>query len=220
MDFVYICRDGENEELRYSIRSLVENFPDSKITVVGGAPSWYSGRLIKVKDTNNKFENINKCYEEICGMSDIENFILMNDDFFILKNPESINAYYDGSIDEKITRHISYFGSSKYTRILSHVNKKLKKMGIKSPINYDVHMPMLFNKNNLSSVVSSSLAPRSMYGNIFSVGGEKIEDPKVYKHTREVNLDLKFLSTVDNSFNKVSEFLDSRFPNKTIYESN
>jgi len=48
MDFVYICKDGVNEELKYSIRSVVESFPETNIWVVGGKPDWYTGRDISI----------------------------------------------------------------------------------------------------------------------------------------------------------------------------
>ena len=48
MDFVYICKEGVNEELKYSIRSVVESFPESNIWVVGGKPDWYTGNYIQV----------------------------------------------------------------------------------------------------------------------------------------------------------------------------
>ena len=44
MDIVYNCRPGkQNEELRYSIRSVMENLPHDNLWVVGGKPEWYTG---------------------------------------------------------------------------------------------------------------------------------------------------------------------------------
>ena len=55
MHFVYICKDGENEELRYSIRSVLKNTKDAVIWVVGGKPNWYIGNYIKVIQDQNKY---------------------------------------------------------------------------------------------------------------------------------------------------------------------
>ena len=62
MDFVYICKDGVNEELKYSIRSVVESFPEAIVWVVGGKPDWYIGNYIKVEQKESKYKNtrINK----------------------------------------------------------------------------------------------------------------------------------------------------------------
>lgn len=218
MNFVYICRDGDNEELRYSIRSVIKHFPEANILLVGGKPNWYSGPFIKLSDQENKFESIVNCYKKICKLDSIDDFILMNDDFFILKRPESFEHLYDGTLAKKIQRHTNRYGLSKYSRILSHANTTLKKMGIESPLNYDIHTPMLFNKEMLSEILDLSLAPRSLYGNIFGVGGKNIEDVKVYKYSDNVDMNTIYLSTEDNSFKRVSERLSEMFDKKTNYE--
>lgn len=218
MDFVYICRDGSNEELRYSIRSVLHFYPDANIHIFGGKPSWYSGKFTEVKDQGNKFDNISECYKEICNSS-INNFILMNDDFYIINKPDSFNYYYDGLLEDKIQRHMSEYGISKYARVLSEANKKLKKMGFSQPLNYDVHTPIMFEKEKLAQIINLSNAPRSMYGNIYGVGGEKITDIKIYKHTKSIYINGYFLSSEDNSFNKVSGLLQSKFKDPSSHES-
>ena len=47
MNFIYICRVGENEELRYSIRSVLNSFPEANIWVIGGKPLETIYTLIK-----------------------------------------------------------------------------------------------------------------------------------------------------------------------------
>jgi flagellar biosynthesis/type III secretory pathway chaperone len=218
MDFVYICRTGENEELRYSIRSVLHFYPDANIYIFGDKPRWYSGDYTEIEDYGNKFDNINQCYKAICN-TNLNNFVLMNDDFYIINKPNNFNYYFDGLLEEKIERHINEYGLSKYARILSDANKKLKAIGISQPLNYDVHTPMFFNREKLSQVVDLSNAPRSMYGNIFNVGGEKIKDIKIYKHTKNIYINGYFLSSEDSSFNKILDLLKSKFPEPSRYES-
>ena len=57
MDFVYICKSGDNEELRYSIRSVINSFPEAKVWLVGGKPNWYSGDFIEVDQRHHKYAN-------------------------------------------------------------------------------------------------------------------------------------------------------------------
>jgi hypothetical protein len=84
MDFVYICKPGDNEELRYSIRSVLYSFPDANIWLVGGKPSWYSGNYIYVDQKHHKYANAINNLHAICDSNEIsEEFVLMNDDFFI-----------------------------------------------------------------------------------------------------------------------------------------
>ncbi len=85
-DFVYICKDGANEELKYSIRSVVESFPEANIWLVGGKPEWYTGNYIEVEQKDSKYKNAVKNLQIICLSQEIsESFILMNDDFYIIK---------------------------------------------------------------------------------------------------------------------------------------
>ena len=61
MDYVYTCRQGNNEELRYSLRSIEHNMPAGRVWVVGYRPDWYIGDFVQVKDIGSKFENIRNC---------------------------------------------------------------------------------------------------------------------------------------------------------------
>jgi len=86
MDYVYVCRPGDNEELRYSIRSTVKNLPEGRIWVVGGKPDWYTGDYIYVQQTGIGHPNVWKQLDVICATEDIsDDFVLMNDDFFTVK---------------------------------------------------------------------------------------------------------------------------------------
>lgn len=218
VDFAYICRSGENEELRYSIRSVLKHFPLANIWVVGGKPNWYNGNYIEVKDTGNKFQNINNCYKNIIITNSISNdFIVMNDDFFILSNNNNYK-YYDGLIKDKIINHYEIYGNSSYARALKGCVEALKKKGIHEPLNYDIHTPMTLNKANLSQVIDLSLAPRSMYGNLFINDGIQIKDVKVYKGSNNINLKNDFISTEDNSFYLIKDSLQLLFPEASILE--
>ena len=55
MDYVYTCRNSENEELLYSLRCLEENMPSGRVWLVGYRPKWYIGDFVSVKDVGNKF---------------------------------------------------------------------------------------------------------------------------------------------------------------------
>lgn len=219
MDYVYICRDGTNEELRYSIRSLVKNTNCSRVILVGGKPDWYIGEYIQVNNIGNKFKNITNCYKIICNSSLVsDDFILMNDDFFVMDQTTHFPTAYNGTLENKIINHINKHGYTGYSHILANANKQLKNI-VNNPLNYDVHMPMIFNKEKLKEVVGLSLAPRSMYGNIFNIGGLDIEDVKIYEGEIFDKKSIpRFISTEDNSFNVVLPLLKQLFPEPTIYE--
>ncbi len=49
-DVVYVVRPGDkNEELRYSIRSVIANLPHRKVWIAGYKPTWLSDDLGYIK---------------------------------------------------------------------------------------------------------------------------------------------------------------------------
>lgn len=220
MDYVYICRSGDNEELRYSLRSVVKNAAHNNIWVVGNKPDWYVGNYIEVNGIGNKFDNTTNCYKILPSIKELsEDFVLMNDDFFILKQIDNVPIFYDGTLNDKINNHVDINGLSQYARVLIKARKELIKKGIKEPLCYDIHLPMVFNKTLLSNMEYNNNAPRSTYGNIYKIGGKEIKDVKIYKNDKAINIDgLSFISSEDNSFNLIKEKLETMFPDPSVYE--
>ncbi len=228
MDLVYICRKGDNEELRYSIRSIEKNFPGQRIVVVGYKPDWYSGEFFEVEDIGAKFTNIFNAMKAVCENKKISNnFIFMNDDFFLLKPIARMPKFHGESLLNKLNKYKELSGPlGTYVMLISKTYKALVKSGINNPIDYDLHVPMHFNKKNLCSVIDGKTLPRSMYGNLFSVPGKEIADVKKYDSRSRLSNrspkstdDLMFISTDDQSFMKLKEeLLDELFPVASKYE--
>jgi hypothetical protein len=220
MDYVYICREGDNEELRYSIRSVVANATHDKIWVIGYKPDWYIGNYIQIDNIGSKFENITNCHKILPDIGALsEEFVIMNDDFFILKPLGKMPTFSDGTLTDKIEKNMISAGLSKYVRALITAKKRLHKLGITDPINYDLHTPMVFNKALLASVDDLTLSPRSLYGNLFKIDSIMIDDVKIHKKGSPFDIDEShFISTEDDSFYLIKDKLEQLFPNKTIYE--
>jgi hypothetical protein len=229
MDFVYICKDGSNEELRYSIRSVVESFPDSKIWVVGGKPNWYTGNYIEVSQNLSKYRNAIENLKALCNSEEIsDKFVLMNDDFYIVKNIDSIKDYHGGPLLEKINLYQKLNSNSNYTRKLAATYKKIKSLGIENPLDYELHVPMVMEKEKLKQTLEHNyqFLWRSIYGNVFNVGGEQMEDVKVYVKgplvLKSYNIkkdDHIYLSSADTSFDILfNNILKKQFNLKTKYE--
>ena len=229
MDLVYICRDGENEELRYSIRSAVNNLPHDKIWVVGGKPDWYTGNYIEVNQGRAKYTNARNSLKAICDSEEIsESFILMNDDFYIINKVESVPYMYAGTLDDKIKQREDIFNGNTYTTLLRKTLGYLYRKKINVVLDYELHVPMVMEKRKLNKVLKLSGLWRSVYGNVFNVGGIKIRDVKVYDKKDKFyinsydinNLELDYLSSNDDSFETIkSLILEERFPFKTTYEA-
>lgn len=224
MDYVYICRKGENEELKYSLRSLEKNLPSGNVWVLGYRPRWYKGNFIKIEDSSTKFENIKKCIKTITRIEDIsENFILMNDDFFACNNISNIKILHGGYLKDKINRYKELRMSSKYIRLLQVTYNDLINIGITNPLDYDIHTPLPMTKTGLEETISMAYFPRSSYGNIKNIGGEKINDVKIYSKEKNDTINLTslpdFISTEDQSFIKIKPVIDSLFPNPSSFEA-
>ena len=228
MDFVYICRDGENEELRYSIRSVLNSFPEAKVWLVGGKPEWYSGHCVPVEQNSNKYANALKNLKFLCEHPEIsDDFVLMNDDFFIIKKINSVDQFYNGLLSDKINRFTQITGSSMYIKKLITTNKKLIDLGIKNPIDYELHTPMPMNKTGLLDVIEKypECLWRSMYGNLYNVGGTQMDDVKIYVNKRhlarsnEITDNSIYMSTEDTSLKvMLDKMLRQMLPEPSIYE--
>lgn len=209
MDVVYICRSGPNEELRYSVRSVEKHLPHRKIWVVGQKPEWYKGAFLEVADNNFKYANARANLLAIVNSKEIsEDFILMNDDFFIIRPVQKVEYFYNGSLKEKEESQKLLTTNGSYVKLLSNTIEDLGHLGIDDPLNYEVHIPMPLNKEKLKSVIRNKISLwRSLYGNINGVGGTDTEDVKIYPPQMEgyksynwKDKTFPYISTQDASF--------------------
>ena len=226
MDVVYVCRDGKNEELRYSLRSL-QNFPHNNVWVVGGAPDWYSGNLIKTNQTKSKYDNAHNNVRAICSSRKIsKSFVLMNDDFFIVKPIEKIPYMYSRPFREFLEDYKKWAGNNRRVTIMSEVLETLISLGIQEPLDYELHVPMVFEKQKLAKILPLGYAIRSIYGNYYNVGGVKTKDVKYHTYLRGgpepydyIKLKSPFLSTSDRTFWQIEKnVLQKMFPDPSPYE--
>jgi hypothetical protein len=228
LDYVYVCRPGDNEELRYSIRSTVANLPPGRIWVVGGKPDWYIGDYIYVEQNGFGHANVWKQLGVICNTADItDDFVLMNDDFFTIKKLDRVEYFYSGTIQE-ILGDYSDTGKTNYgyQRLLNKTQRYLNRRGIGNPLDYELHIPMPMNKTKLFEVLNNKTLHRSTYGNVYGIGGTKTYDVKVYSNTELkgkfhdlIKEDLSYISSHDSNFNFILDLiLRDMFPNPSKYE--
>lgn len=230
-DVVYFCKESrENEELTYSIRSVVKNFPHNKIWVYGGLPDNLEiENHVKLSQLGNtKWERVTKMLKKAAKNDNItENFWLFNDDFFVMKPAHSLAPYYDGDLYRRIVmienRHNNKV--SAYSRMLRKTANELEQRGLQTN-NYAVHMPMLVNRKKVLEVLDEfPNCPmfRALYGNYCGIGGERKADVKVYVETETpLDKDETFLSTDDKAWRRntmgVTSFIKESFPEKSLYE--
>lgn len=232
MDIVYICREGDNEELRYSIRSVVKNMPHANIWVVGGKPSWYKGNHIPVRQFKTKLANARLNMDTIIASKEIsDDFVLMNDDFFVMQKIDTVEYYYSGPLVDKLNHFKNKHPHSIYTRLLTRSLKTMKQHGIPNPLDYTLHVPMVMNKKKLAEILPLGISWRIAYGNIHKVGGIQVEatgsptkDVKIYVENDELTdvsgnpLSQTYLSTDDPAFARMQSFFEDAFPERSPYE--
>jgi hypothetical protein len=228
MNFVYICRHGENEELRYSIRSVMHWFPDAQIWVVGGKPSWYTGPYIEVRNYKTKHDNVRLNLIAMCKSKEIpQDIVVMNDDFFIIQEIDDIKNYHGGLLKDKAHLYYSIAPLSGYTSRLFKTVSYLNKIGIPEPRDFAMHVPLRVNKNDLLYSIRHGHMWRSIYGNIFDIDAEYMdEDVKYYsdgplaqKGYNYNSMKFPYLSSNDSSFIHLKKnLLDGMFPNPSKYE--
>ncbi len=226
MDIVYVCRKGDNEELRYSIRSVVKNLPESRVWVVGYKPDWYVGDFIPVEDTSGKFNNIRLALLAAANHPKVsKNFIYMNDDFFLIKPIKRLKTYSGGLLSDKVARYRQINPTSGYVISLKKTMECLNRLGIKNPIDYDIHVPMILNKQKLIDIAYLPFQTRSIYGNFYQIASETITDVKRY-HSGSYMSNMSyagnkypFISSEDKSFDLLKDtILADMFPEPSKYE--
>ena len=224
-DIVYILKDTiDTEELKYSLRSVEANLPHRFVWFVGGQPEGFKpDRALRHRQEGaNKWELIRSSMFRVAREKDLtDGFYLFNDDFFVMKpqHGEFINF-----ADRTLTWRIedlrkAYPFLNNYGRTLQKAREELKIKG-KTEVNFEVHMPMLFNKALVPSILQcSSPQMRSIYGNINGIRYIQHADVKVYD-LNEVPDDPDFLSTSDKTFNegKVGAYIRRTFPNPSRFE--
>jgi hypothetical protein len=219
MDFVYICRSGSNEELRYSIRSVLSSFPDANIWVIGGKPDWYGGNYVQV-DQNpelDKQDNAKWNLRYILYTQEInENFILMNDDFFIMKKIDFIDTWANGFLVDLIRDKVQARSSMGYLRLLNQTLNELVENGFENPLNFELHIPMPMEKSKLAETIDKYTLWRSGYGNEYEEFSMDMEDVKIRPSKQRV--EGEFASTDESWFHELLPALQKLYPNPSHLE--
>lgn len=226
MDVVYICRSGDNEELRYSIRSVEKNLKFDSLWVVGSAPSWYTGNLIEVEPKGTKYAVARSNLKAIAKSDKISNdFVLMNDDFFIMQPMDSVQIWHGGRLDDKLKYRKVIAPYSSYTGLLSETYTVLRRHGLRNALDYELHTPLPMTKPGLEAALPYGGLWRSIYANMNNIGGEQHSDVKLYHPESNLYTEINnvettpYLSSDDASFAILSYELNKRFPDPSSYES-
>lgn len=225
-DLIYILKaDIDTEELKYSLRSVEKNFPINRVWFVGGQPKGFRNvvRLQHEQIGNSKWEMIrSSMWKAVNDERLSEDFFLFNDDFFVMEpvDTDSFRNFVDGTLERRIDELHSESGMNAYTRTLFKLEQELKTMH-EPTMNFDVHLPMLLNKEQVRSTLYKCSSPqmRSAIGNINRLPFVIHPDVKVYD-LESVPVNETYLSTNDDTFRKgnVGKYIRETFTTKSRFE--
>jgi hypothetical protein len=195
MNFVWIVKKNDDDiELSYSIRSVLKYHPNANIFVIGDLPDWYGGEGLAVSSIGERYSDKWNKLMVACDM--FEEFIQMDDDFFLLDKFTPIHYYY-GKIKEK-----AMFCKSKATNRQELIWNSYELD--KEAKNYMVHIPLPIYSPTVKDI-DDFVSFRQYYCNIETRYLRKEhEDVKIMSKSEPIP-NAKFFSTndkMDKSFLK------------------
>lgn len=159
-DVVYILGTGstwDNNEIRYSLRSL-KNLPHGRIFVVGEFPSFLdSEKVIHIPAEDpykNKTQNgMHKIRAACLDPRISEDFILMNDDFYIMRPIKEVPLRDRGPLALSIKNHPYHAGD--YYDAIIRTRNLLRYWGMLNPRDFSMHIPVVYNKKTALTILNS-----------------------------------------------------------------
>jgi hypothetical protein len=199
---------GDNE-LRYSLRSL-EQIQFDRVFVIGHNPSFLTNVIhIPYKDTNNRpeYNTMAKICHACKGTDISDDFLLMNDDFYVVRPMHEYPYYYDGTLSQAANVRSR---SSDYRQTIDNTI-----MAIGDGLFFEIHGPILLNKELFPLVMEQfdwthkEYLKRSLYCNILEKEGVEMKDVK--------DIDLKtleapfFSSGTRLGYGHLKKYLDTMY---------
>lgn len=185
---VVLVRAGTNPELRYAMRSWDENVPDiSNLIALGSPPHWVRAKTIRFPQLSTKYQNTTRALLQACQEKTLpKEFILLNDDFFALRLTK-IPVWHRGPMLDVVANYRARGIDSNYVQGMEATARALQRDGIAEPLCYEVHAPMVVDRDLFGSLLDTYTADRSikvlhkrsMYSNLARVGGVHVEDVKL-----------------------------------------
>ena len=226
-DIVYIIKNGTStDEIKYSIRSVVENFPYNSIWIYGGKPKGIrpDHYVEYVQHGETRYAKVTNTIREICKNEEITpDFWLFNDDFFILQKVDDFPTLHQGTLYERVEKIRARRGAySGYSLKLKATADVLRRNGYEQ-IDYALHCPILINRAKaLETIKKFSDYPmfRSLYGNHHSIGGVRVDDYKIQNTDGVPTEGALFVSTSDRAYRvgKAGEYVRRKFSKPSKYE--
>lgn len=226
MDVVYItAEERTNEALRYSLRSVAANFPHRKVWLAGFQPIWLAnvGHIGGNEGATKEAKIYNNVLAAAQHPEVSDQFVMFNDDFFVTAPVKKVPPKYLQPLSRHCEEETIKNGHGGWRDTMLSTLDLLTELGVKNPLSYELHVPMMFDKKVLAELMAPHVsdAPpqlRSLYGNLAGVGGTQMGDVKALLNGRDYQIPTPFFSTWDLTFTEYQPKLDKMFPNPSPYE--
>lgn len=228
MDIVYVNRDGDNPELRYSLRSLV-NVEHDVVWVFGGAPSWLSATTghRKRPQGGTPYSSTRGHIQAACNTPEVSDpFMLWNDDFYAMQYLEEIPVYHRGPLDPLLEQYSTL--KTPWAKGLRETAAAMEKRGmLAGAMSYDVHLPLIIHKTQMLEALrwaetlrADAVHLRTLYGALAFKPDEGVEhhDPKMMRRSDPFPRGAWLSSGADTFRSAVEPVLRYLFPEKSFYE--
>jgi hypothetical protein len=226
MDIVYVLKESvmDNIELRYSLRSL-KNVPHRNVYIFWYKPSWVQNviHIPIADDLPSKFQNVRRKFRMICDDKNIsENFVLMHDDFYIIKPIRKIEYHSRWLLIDYLRELKRKIWSTRFYKALRWAYLKFPRWDC-----FSIHCPIIFNKKKLKHIMElywdDLASKRSLYCNYYKIKWVPlkwwIKDCKIFGNNPiNIHPDQEYLSSNDDIRPNILSRLEERFPKKSLYE--
>lgn len=239
-DLIYLVRPGDdNEELRYSLRSVAANMTGFRnVWIVGTVPSWVRYVCgLPLDPQNEKFLNMNTSLKAAVNHPDVaETVIIFNDDHFVREPVDASRLpVFDLGDTERFVQGLltKKSISPKNTWLIATretASWVMARGG--SGTCFESHTPMPFKKTELARLMDeypdlSKLAYPQLYplagvGTPSSnCGNSKVASLDSKDFFKKVAQDLPYLSSNDKSFadGMIGGYVRGLFPHPSIFEA-
>jgi len=221
----------DNNELRYSLRSLQENLSNiGNIYLIGVKPDWITNVIhVPYQDPHisSKFRNQNilqKILFTIRNYDVSDNFVFTNDDIFFLKptDQNNLHNYTDCTMQEYLERNpmLNIIYKRAFLSTIQYLREKNLPMQ-----HYDNHTPIIYNKfkfENIFADIQHEIVIKSIYGNSITpiIFDNKVFKPLSLQQIENQNKDQPFFSVADKALNEdMKEYIKTKFKKQSKYES-
>lgn len=218
----------EDGELRYCLRSIQRYMINyGNIFIIGECPQFIKYPVIHLpcRDQGDIISrNILEKIRIACNSSLVsEEFVLFNDDYFLTDNWDADNIPYFNSGTIQSSMGTNY--NEDYNEYLYNT-KDLLERNKKSSLNYDIHYPIVIDKNKFMTIMEftyfywrmgGKLLIRSIYCNYLNINStSKVVDCKIRGYTKPE--DFKDLIARGNIFSTGDQCIEINHY-KNSYES-